>query len=117
LIVSVRINPMAEGIPISEMWRAIVEAVHPEKIVLFGSRARGEGGDNSDVDLLIIEKESFEHRSRRSEIARIRRALAGFHVAKDILLFDVEEERRWCESSNHVIAQALQEGRVLYARS
>jgi len=39
---------------IEEMTRRIVEAVHPDKIILFGSHARGDAGPDSDVDLLIV---------------------------------------------------------------
>jgi len=107
---------MGEKIAVDAIREAIVGSVHPEMIVLFGSHARGEAGPDSDLDLLIVERESFAHRSRREEMAKIRRALAGFAVAKDILVFDPVEVRRWRNTANHVIARALREGNVLYER-
>jgi predicted nucleotidyltransferase len=41
---------------LDDIIRRIVEVAHPEKIILFGSAARGEMGPNSDVDLLIIKR-------------------------------------------------------------
>ena len=41
---------------LEDIINRIVETVRPEKIILFGSAARGEMGPNSDVDLLIIRK-------------------------------------------------------------
>ena len=103
---------------LSEMVQAIVREVDPEQIILFGSRARGGGGQDSDLDLLIVERESFgEKRSRREELARIRRALSEFFIAKDILVFSQEEVARWRNSINHIIATSLRDGRILYERS
>ncbi|MEO5348342.1 MAG: nucleotidyltransferase domain-containing protein [Magnetococcus sp. YQC-3] len=95
----------------------IVESVHPEQVILFGSLARGEAGEASDVDLLIVEREGFAGRSRWRELQVIRRALSAFPIAKDILLYSQEEVVRWRDSLNHVVGHAFREGRVLYERS
>ncbi len=107
---------MATQLDVSNIGALIVNTVHPESIWLFGSYARGQATPDSDIDLLIIEKESFANRSRRKELSRIRKALASVQIAKDILLFDVDEIEQWKNSPNHVIAQALREGKELYAR-
>ena len=100
------------------MARQVVREVDPERIVLFGSWARGEGTEGSDVDLLIVEREPFgPHRSRRREAARIWRCLAEFRVPKDILVYSVGEVAEWGDCAHHVLAQALREGRVLYESS
>ena len=51
---------------LSEIIRRIVKVAAPEKIILFGSAARGEIGPNSDVDLLVIKRGRF-HRGRLTE--------------------------------------------------
>ncbi len=100
-----------------DMADAIVRAVQPEEVILFGSRGRGDHRGWSDVDLMIVEAEPFGPvRSRRQELSRIRGALGRFRVPKDILLFSRAEVTEWQASLNHVIARALREGRVLYAR-
>ena len=101
-----------------DMVKAIVEEVAPERIILFGSRARGQAPPDSDVDLVIIEKEPFGPlRSRRQEIARIRRALHPFRIPKDILVFSQDELDKWRHAINHVLYDAVHEGKHLYERS
>lgn len=103
---------------IQEMVDVIVEAADPEQIILFGSHVRDEARFDSDVDLLIVEHEPFNNtRSRRQEISRIRRALRRFLIPFDLLVFSREEVEQWQDSINHVIAHALREGKILYARS
>ncbi len=101
-----------------EIVRVIVEAIDPEQIILFGSRARGDFRRDSDLDLLIVDSRSFDTtRSRRKEITRIGDLLDVVPLAIDILLHSREEVEYWRDSLNNVIARALREGRVLYERS
>jgi len=100
------------------MAAAIVRAVDPEQVYLFGSRARNQATQDADVDLLIVERGRFdEPRSRLRELRRIRRAVSAFRVPKDILVYSSEEVARWRHSANHIISRCLREGRLLYARS
>ena len=102
---------------ISQMAECIVKEVNPLRIILFGSVARGQVREDSDVDFLVIEEAPFgEGRSRFRETGRINRALAGFHVPKDVLVYSIDEVDRWRNSLNHVISHALREGRELYVR-
>ncbi len=103
---------------IQDIVKIVVESADPELILLFGSTARGEVGPDSDLDLLVVEKESsFRGGSRRAESSKIRRALWGVPIPIDILLFTPEEVEKWKDSTNHVIARSLREGKVLYDRS
>ena len=110
-----KINDAVEPI-IQDIVKAVVEASDPERIILFGFTVRGDAGPDSDVDLLVVEKESSFKGGRRSESSRIRRALWRFSVPIDILLFTPEEVDKWKDSTNHIIARSLREGRVLYDR-
>ena len=102
---------------LKQMVQEIVREVDPEEIWLFGSRARGEAGPDSDVDLLVVESEPFgPGRSRLGEMTRIRRTLSGFRVPKDILVFSRDEIAWWRDSLNHITARCRREGRVLYGR-
>ena len=102
---------------LSEMVQVVVKEVDPAQIYLFGSYARGQAGENSDLDLLIVERQAFgPERSRRHEMARLWRALARFRVPKDILVFTEDEVAYWQDARNHVIARAVREGRLLYER-
>ncbi len=98
---------------IDEMVRRIVAAVNPDKIILFGSHARGDAGSDSDVDLLIVAP-SDEPNYRRT--GRLYSLLGGMGVPKDILWATPEESDYWRDARSHVFAVAQREGRVLYAR-
>lgn len=100
---------------IGQMVRQIAEEIRPERIVLFGSWARGEADANSDVDLLIVEREPFgPARSRRQEAARIWRCLSPFRVPADVLVYSAGEIAQWKDCRQHIVARALREGKVLY---
>ncbi len=103
---------------ILEMVHVIVHEVDPERIIVFGSQARGDPHKGSDIDFLIVQSDSFDQsRSRRKEMGRLWRKLATFPVPKDILLVSREEVEFWKDSLNNVVARALREGKVVYERS
>ena len=97
--------------PLREMVRRILATGSPQKIILFGSRARGEARPDSDYDLLLIEP-SDQPRYKRA--ARYRRALTGVVLAKDILVWTPEEVAQWQDVPNAFITAAVREGVVLY---
>ena len=102
---------------LDQMVQAIVAEVDPEQVILFGSRARGDAREDSDVDL-VVEAEPFgKTRSRRLEAARVYEAVAGFDALTDILLYSRDEVDHWRDSVNHVLARALREGTVIYERA
>lgn len=103
---------------IASMVSSIIHDIQPEKIYLFGSAARGQTNENSDIDLMIVESEPFgSNRRRRDELKRIRQALASYHAPKDILVYSRDEIEKWQNSVNHIIGRCLREGKLLYARS
>src|SRR2546427_7953094 len=94
-----------------EIIRRIVEVAQPEKIILFGSAARGEMGPHSDVDLLVIK--SGAHRLELT--GQIYRHMHGVGEAVDIVV--VNPEGVWGYRNSHalVVAPGLREGKVGYA--
>ena len=102
---------------IAEMVATLVKEADPEQVILFGSRGRGDARTDSDVDLIVVEAEPFgPGRDRVKEMARLYKALAGFLVPADILVYSREDVEYWRDSLNHVLARALREGRVVYER-
>lgn len=102
---------------ICKMVDVIVREAQPVQVYLFGSRARGEGREDSDVDILVVEREDFgPQRSRLQEINRISRALSPFRIPTDILLYSAGEDAKWKNSLNHVVGRCEREGKLLYGR-
>jgi predicted nucleotidyltransferase len=97
---------------LDEIVRRIVEVAQPEKIILFGSAARGEMGPHSDVDLLVVK--SGVHRRRLAQAIYMR--LFGVGQAVDVVVVTPEDIERYKDSFALVIQPALREGKVLYAR-
>lgn len=98
---------------ISEMVARIVKHFNPEKVILFGSRARGDAGPDSDVDLLVVMR--HEGNSREVRLA-IRRLLADIPIAKDVFV-TTPEEFAWRQRVVGTLEHpAAEEGKVLYAR-
>ena len=95
---------------LDEIVRRIVEAVQPERIILFGSAARGVMGRNSDVDLLVVK----EGENAWIVMGRIYENLYGVDAAVDAVVVSPEEVKRYKDSHALVIKPALQEGRVVY---
>jgi predicted nucleotidyltransferase len=90
----------------------IVQASHPQKVVLFGSRARGEERPESDYDLLVIKK-SDEPRYRHA--VPLYGALVGLLANVDIMVYTPEEVSEWSDVPEAFVTTAVREGRVLYA--
>ncbi|MCD5407082.1 MAG: nucleotidyltransferase domain-containing protein [Desulfotomaculum sp.] len=109
------VNFQVTGEIIQEMVNVIVEEVQPTSIILFGSYAREDARSGSDIDFLVVTREPFgSERSRRKEAAKLWKALARFRVSKDILLFSQDEVETWSRTPNHIVMQALREGKTFY---
>jgi uncharacterized protein len=96
---------------LSDIVQHVVDAAEPDKIILFGSAARGEMGPNSDIDLLVIKSGKFD---RRRVLAKIYRQLRGDEAAIDVVLASTEDIRLYGDSPYQVYYPALQEGTVVY---
>ncbi len=93
----------------------IVGRIDPRKVILFGSRARGDARPDSDIDLLIIEDSNRPDATRRLgevyvDMVSLRRP------PTDLLLYGEDEFNEWRNSRNHVIGRASREGVVVYER-
>lgn len=102
---------------IQEMTDIIVGGIHPRKVVLFGSYARGEARPGSDLDFLVIADGPFgPERTREGEMVKLWELLFDYPVPMDFLVYSSDEVKRWQTTPNHVVAHALKDGRVLYER-
>ena len=100
-----------------ETLNALLQALQryqPQRIILFGSTARGEADAESDLDVLVIKETPEPFVQRLETMARL--CPPGVHA--DILVYTPEELQRMVEDGNPFILRALEEGRVIYeARS
>ena len=101
---------MIEQATLDSIIERIVEVAAPEKIILFGSSARGEVGCNSDVDLLIIKDDE----DALTLMSRIYGEMQGVGAAVDALVISSEDAERYKDSHSLIIKPALQEGVVVY---
>ena len=99
---------------IDKMVRRIVERFDPEQIILFGSHARGAGGPDSDVDLLVVMHVDGSRREKAIEIAV---ALQDIRVAKDIIVVTPDDFEWRKDVVGTIEWPAVREGRVLYGRA
>jgi predicted nucleotidyltransferase len=98
---------------IQAMVRRIVRQFRPERVILFGSHARGDAGPDSDVDLLVVMRVQG---SRREKQIEIRVALHDIPVAKDVIVTSPEDFAWRKETVGTIEYPAVREGKVLYAR-
>ena len=96
---------------ISTMVARIVGQFQPTSILLFGSQARGDAKESSDVDLLVVMREVPDKRQAAIEI---RRSLRDLPVSKDIVVATPDEVARRRHVVGTIIHAALREGRVVY---
>ncbi len=99
---------------IQRIVRRIVREFHPERVILFGSHARGEAGPDSDVDLLVVMPvEGLKHKKQ----VEIRVALHDIRIPKDIIVTTPEDFAWRKDVVGTIEYPAVREGKVLYARS
>lgn len=96
------------------MTERIIARFAPERVILFGSQARGDAGPHSDVDLLVV---LAEVKDKRQMAIRIRQALADLPMAKDVFVATPEDIRLRGNLVGSVLRPALREGKILYERT
>jgi predicted nucleotidyltransferase len=96
---------------LEQLVRRIVQAVHPLKVILFGSAARGEMGPDSDLDVMVIMPEGT-HRRRTAQFLYTQ--LWGIPFAVDIIVATEGDLREYADDIGFIYNSALKEGEDLY---
>jgi predicted nucleotidyltransferase len=90
----------------------LVERFAPERVIVFGSLARGEAGPDSDIDLLVV----MPLRGTRRETAvALLRALADFPVPTEVVVLTPSELEATRDLVGAIAYPAVREGRTLHA--
>ncbi|MGQ9623719.1 MAG: nucleotidyltransferase domain-containing protein [Candidatus Caldatribacteriaceae bacterium] len=97
---------------LAEVVRRIVAVADPERIILFGSAARGEVKPDSDLDLLVVKPGAH----RRKLAQKIYERLFGVGYPVDVIVVVPEDIEKYKDTIGLIIGPALQEGRVVYER-
>jgi predicted nucleotidyltransferase len=100
---------------ISYIVEKIVQGVAPQRIILFGSHARGEAASTSDLDLFIVQDSTISNREMRRQIEFL---LWGRRFGVDLIVRRPEEvEKNVADGNPFYTRHILREGRVLYEQS
>jgi predicted nucleotidyltransferase len=96
---------------IREAVQRIVEAARPQRVIVFGSQARGNCHPDSDLDVLVI----LAHVAQpAAESVRLRRLLKGLLMGVDVLVVSRERFEYWCDTPGHLFFDVKREGTVAY---
>ena len=96
---------------LQEIIHRVVEVAAPERIILFGSAARGDMGPNSDVDLLVIKGGEYDQIKLTGDIYI---NMIGIDKAVDVILATPQQVERYRNINYLIIAPAIREGKEVY---
>jgi len=104
---------MVDQHEIERVATRIGQAADAERVVLFGSYARGDAGGTSDVDLLIIAESELPRFKRTRELYKLFRP---YPFAMDLIVYTPREISRGSRSPVSFVSTVLREGKTLYER-
>jgi predicted nucleotidyltransferase len=96
-----------------EIVKRVAENYKPERIILFGSFARGEEREDSDIDLLVIKKSEKKRPFRVKEVFEAVRGIDRDHTL-DPIVYTPDELARRVSLGDYFIKKVLDEGKVMY---
>lgn len=96
---------------IEEAVGMLKEAAQPQRVILFGSYARGDAKEDSDLDFLVVENRIPDH---RMEMVRLRRILRPLRIPVDIVVATEAQVAEWGKLPGTALYHALKEGKVMY---
>ncbi len=98
---------------IKQVIEKLIETAKPQKIYLFGSYARGDAREKSDLDFLVVERKLS---SQRKEMVRLHDAIRSMRLPVDILVTVESHFNEWSEIPGTVINRAITEGKLCYEK-
>ncbi|HWC14125.1 MAG TPA: nucleotidyltransferase domain-containing protein [Actinomycetota bacterium] len=98
---------------VDEVVEALVSELAPEKVILFGSAARGELTGDSDLDFIVVVSELSKQREEVTRAYRALRTVRG-RPPVDVLVYSHQDLEDWGDVIGHPINDALTEGRLIY---
>ena len=96
---------------VDQVIKRIAGEFDPEKIIIFGSAAKGEANDHSDLDILVVMDTDLSYYKRAPEV---RRKLLGIPLAMDIFVTTPEEFRMYKDDGRYFISDIVKTGKTVY---
>ncbi len=98
-----------------EAVQKIADALRPQQIILFGSRARGDAGVDSDYDLLIVVDDEITENSLRLA-GRAHNAVGDRNFSLDVVVYRRSDFELSLHDQSDVVCHAVNDGKVIYER-
>lgn len=99
---------------LDDIVQRLVAGYDPDRIILFGSHATGEGREGSDIDLLVVKETAQRPTERRIEVERL---VCDRRVPLDLLVYTPREMRELYATGSPLVESVVESGRVLYMRN
>ncbi len=103
---------MIDEATISQAVSLLRKAAPGATIIVFGSHARGQAAEHSDLDVLVVEPQV---EARREEMVRLRDVLRPLRIPADVLVVSEKTFREWRDTPGTILYEAAKEGRVFHA--
>ena len=98
---------------IKQVARQLGIEADAEQVILFGSHARGEAQENSDVDFMIIAESDLPRHKRSRQLYKLFRP---YPFSMDLLVYTPQEIAKGKKSQLSFVSTVLREGKTLYVR-
>ena len=105
---------MIDELTIRKAVELLHEAAPGSTVIVFGSCARGEVNEDSDLDVLVVEPTVTD---QWDEMVRLRRALWPIRIAADVIVVSQKAFDKWADTPSTVLYEAAHEGRIFHANS
>jgi predicted nucleotidyltransferase len=104
---------MVEEHDIGRVAKRLGTAANASQVILFGSYARGEAKEQSDVDFMIIAESDVPRFKRSRELYKL---LRPYPFAMDLVVYTPQEIERGKRSPVSFVSTVLREGKTVYVR-